>query len=1298
MTQAICDITTDEVNVDVVVEPQADTMVEVANRAGGMEQVFHDNTLIGNGNSIDLGVNTDLIATKEYVDEKVESIDTYTKDQIDGKLTAVDAQIDANADAIQKTREDYIQADSEIHQILNSHADELTTLRGNQASLGDQVSGIEEKIPESASGSNPLITKQQLLDEEMDIREDLNEGLSELQTQITAQAAEIATKQDQLTAGDNIVISGNVISATGAGGGTGFDVQVVQELPATGQKGIIYLLAKDGAAPDVYDEYVWIESTQTFELIGTTQVDLTDYVKKTDYATGTVAGVVRVGSYVGTTALNGFLCGNPRTLEEYKSTINQTVIAKGTLENIKDDYIKRGLTENALTFTDDEKAKARTLIGAGSQTDLNNKAADNKVVHLAGSENITGIKTFTLPDNIKFTASKTAGYTPSMTNATNGLTPATNVPWSRNGWHDHFAFGQSFTVFSKEVSTDGETWVADDRDVSYLFAQKEYGNTGETVLAPNAGEMGFRFVLQSANIAYSNIQWIEIGFAYTTAHTVRLLIESSPDGAEWTEVHNSTTGASATNKYLYVGNLSAANTYLRISIIKLDTTYLDIITRMLYVKGWTTRKGNQGRGIEFEKPYFWDNVPNIMPINSGGSNLGSVSRKWNTVYATKLNNGTNITIPNKGGTLARLEDIDAIGGDGTTGQVLTKTDDGMAWQDATGGGSTGGLESVAHDSSLEGAGTTASPLKVASTVIAQINDKADSTVVETLSSAVSENTTKLNTLRSDTDSLGNQVSSIEGKIPSSASATNQLATKSEIPTVPTNISAFNNDSGYITSSALTPYATTQALNDGLATKQPAGDYATNSALTSGLALKVAIAQGVENAGKILKIDDSGNVIVADESGGASLPILYHTWADHLLNGMSWLRADTFSWQSGDVYVAAYEHLSGDLASVPGTQYYAWLRYGSQSYYTTVSSPSSRDTIYYKNASGDMIRFDEVMEGGSQTIYSAGGDEFTRDSSKDETVPQKQTDTIGDISITYYLAEDGHKICLPDQESNIVALYEKIGAADYYILDTTNKRFKLPRKQKRTLMQAVKNNDGTWYNLYSDGWVEQGGQIIRGSITFAIPMADLNYTVSGAQIRSGSTNGTYYNAYKFVNMRETGIDLDNAQSENPLIAWSVSGYAAESAYVSAGMRLEYYYVGNFEQTAVEQTAGLNAELFNGKADVDLGNIPTNYDYVVESQEPTADNGYTWYRKYKSGWVEQGGKLSGRSITFPIQFALLPTLTTCTVNSDTNVVANNHISDIKTTGFDGFYQSMNAGWTGSARNMNGYWAAFGFAIQE
>ena len=39
-----------------------------------------------------------------------------------------------------------------------------------------------------------------------------------------------------------------------------------------------------------------------------------------------------------------------------------------------------------------------------------------------------------------------------------------------------------------------------------------------------------------------------------------------------------------------------------------------------------------------------------------------------------------------------------------------------------------------------------------------------------------------------------------------------------------------------------------------------------------------------------------------------------------------------------------------------------------------------------------------------------------------------------------------------------------------------------------------------------------------------------------------------------------------------------------------------------------------------------------DWVVESQLPTAENNYTWYRKYKSGWVEQGqGLLSTNNVT-------------------------------------------------------------------
>lgn len=50
-----------------------------------------------------------------------------------------------------------------------------------------------------------------------------------------------------------------------------------------------------------------------------------------------------------------------------------------------------------------------------------------------------------------------------------------------------------------------------------------------------------------------------------------------------------------------------------------------------------------------------------------------------------------------------------------------------------------------------------------------------------------------------------------------------------------------------------------------------------------------------------------------------------------------------------------------------------------------------------------------------------------------------------------------------------------------------------------------------------------------------------------------------------------------------------------------------------------------------------------DYVVESQEPTADNGHTWYRKYKSGWVEQGqagynlARNTTKAITLPVEMA-------------------------------------------------------------
>lgn len=61
---------------------------------------------------------------------------------------------------------------------------------------------------------------------------------------------------------------------------TGIDFSVVEQLPDSGEKGIIYLVSNNGKPQNIYDEYIWVEDK--FEKIGTTDIDLTEYLKKED--------------------------------------------------------------------------------------------------------------------------------------------------------------------------------------------------------------------------------------------------------------------------------------------------------------------------------------------------------------------------------------------------------------------------------------------------------------------------------------------------------------------------------------------------------------------------------------------------------------------------------------------------------------------------------------------------------------------------------------------------------------------------------------------------------------------------------------------------------------------------------------------------------------------------------------------------------------------------------------------------------------------------------------------------------
>lgn len=72
---------------------------------------------------------------------------------------------------------------------------------------------------------------------------------------------------------------------------TGLSFEIVQTLPQTGTAGVIYLVPNSGTAPNIYDEYVWIASSSSFEKIGSTDVDLSGYVQASEMVTITNAEI-----------------------------------------------------------------------------------------------------------------------------------------------------------------------------------------------------------------------------------------------------------------------------------------------------------------------------------------------------------------------------------------------------------------------------------------------------------------------------------------------------------------------------------------------------------------------------------------------------------------------------------------------------------------------------------------------------------------------------------------------------------------------------------------------------------------------------------------------------------------------------------------------------------------------------------------------------------------------------------------------------------------------------------------------
>ena len=88
------------------------------------------------------------------------------------------------------------------------------------------------------------------------------------------------------------------------------------------------------------------------------------------------------------------------------------------------------------------------------------------------------------------------------------------------------------------------------------------------------------------------------------------------------------------------------------------------------------------------------------------------------------------------------------------------------------------------------------------------------------------------------------------------------------------------------------------------------------------------------------------------------------------------------------------------------------------------------------------------------------------------------------------------------------------------------------------------HEGTeWYRIWSDGWIEQGGQI-NGNVVeveFHKPFSDLNYNVQALYMDATSTEAIWIYNISAFNRSTTKMTLRNASSTIFRRSWYACGY-------------------------------------------------------------------------------------------------------------------------------------------------------------
>lgn len=258
---------------------------------------------------------------------------------------------------------------------------------------------------------------------------------------------------------------------------------------------------------------------------------------------------------------------------------------------------------------------------------------------------------------------------------------------------------------------------------------------------------------------------------------------------------------------------------------------------------------------------------------------------------------------------------------------------------------------------------------------------------------------------------------------------------------------------------------------------------------------------------------SGEVYELGGSGGG-LPMLTSIWTDHLLNDASYLRADTFSWHSADIYITGYN----------------------------------------------------IIEA-----------EYDNENCIEET----------ENGVTYRRSPNGFKIADASQHDNILSAYNSTGIAWFYIIDKTNRRFKLPR----TKYGFTGLRDGVGLN------VEAGLPTLTTNSTGAHTHTRGTMNITGTFTNNGhgsyvSTSGAFSGGNNVDGHSNDGHATDGGTfSFNAANAWTgetssngththtITG-TADTVQPPATQMYLYFYIGEYERSEAEINLGVLTELANG----------------------------------------------------------------------------------------------------------------------